>query len=191
MSQATTLDLVRFAWLMLATMMLLSRVIFQLGGAARMRAFLDTWKTSRTKRAWGALSLAGGLTVGLLAVFTFEDPSTGDLVVTVVLVVVLAADGMVNALPAGFETFKDRVQARWAGATGDRGLAADAYLFTVGNALLALAAGGAAAAVALYRPLDGGVLLAAIGVGAILTGVLILAARAEARRAGELSRSAR
>jgi hypothetical protein len=44
--------LLRFGWLTLAGMMGLSRVAFQLAGPIRMRAFLDGWKESRTRRVW-------------------------------------------------------------------------------------------------------------------------------------------
>jgi hypothetical protein len=55
----------RFGWLVLAGMMLASRVAFQLAGPVRMRTFLDAWRVSTTKRVWGAAALAYG--VALLA----------------------------------------------------------------------------------------------------------------------------
>lgn len=181
MSEAATVDVVRFAWLTLVTMMLLSRVLFQLRGAARMRAFLDVWKASRTKRVWGAASLAFAGAVAVSALTTFADPSASDVAVTAALVAVMVADGAVNVLPAGFETFKDRVQRRWVGRTERHGLADDRYLFAVGNALLAAAAAGAGLVVVLYRPLAVELPIGAVAAGAVLTGLLVQAAARERR----------
>jgi hypothetical protein len=181
MSEQAALDFVRFVWLTLATMMLASRVVFQLAGSTWMRAFLDTWQTSRTKRIWGLVSLACAAAVAGLALAEFDDPSAANLVVAAVLVLVLVVDGAVNVLPAGFETFKDRVQQRWVAQTGDGGNAGDATLFAVGNAMLAAASAGAAAAVALYRSIDIALVLGAAATGLALTVLLIAAARAEAQ----------
>ena len=179
MSESTFIDLVRFGWLTLTTMMLLSRVAFQLAGPVRMRAFLDRWQTSATKRVWGVVALAYAGALVALAATALDSPSVMDVALTVALVAVLVADGAVNVLPAGFETFKDRVQQRWVAARGAGERAGDAHLFAVGNLVLALAAGGVAALVVLYRSLDPLVAVAAVGTGTLLTGLLIAGATAE------------
>ncbi len=57
MSSDAVVELMRAAWLTLAFMMLLSRLVFQAAGAVRMRAFLDAWQGGAVKRAWGCAAL--------------------------------------------------------------------------------------------------------------------------------------
>jgi hypothetical protein len=45
--------MVRAVWLVLTGMMLVSRVLFQAAGAARMRSFLDVWKVGRVRQVLG------------------------------------------------------------------------------------------------------------------------------------------
>jgi hypothetical protein len=64
---------VRAVWLVLTGMMLVSRVLFQAAGAARMRSFLDVWKVGRVRQCWGAVSLALAATVVVLLVRDRRD----------------------------------------------------------------------------------------------------------------------
>src|SRR3712207_6653764 len=132
--------------------MLLSRVVFQMAGPVRMRAFLDAWQAGRTKRAWGAVSLAYAVVVAVGAVTVDGRLSTLEWVLLVLLEAVLVADGLVNVLPAGFKTFKDSVQEAWVRRRGPG--AGDARLFTTGNLLLGLAAAAVAGVVIGYAPID-------------------------------------
>lgn len=163
-------ELARGAWLTLALMMLLSRVVFQLRGAAWMRAFLDRWQNGRVKRAWGALSLlyAALLVVG---VATCDGAlSTGDDVVLGSVLLVLVADGAVNVLPSGFATFKDRMQRAW---VRRRGRPDDRGLFGTVNAFLALGSAVVVAVVLAYRPVEWATIVAAAAAAAVLTAALI------------------
>ena len=85
-------DAMRVGWLTLCLMMLLSRVIFQAGGATSMRAFLDDWKQSNTKRVWGAISLTFAAVLMALAVGDLDDLGGMDVVLTVALLAVLIAE---------------------------------------------------------------------------------------------------
>jgi hypothetical protein len=180
MSRTLLLDTTRLGWLTLTTMMLVSRVLFQAAGAVRMRRFLDTWKRSRSKRIWGLVALAYAAFVLAAALANFEELSTLDVVVIVSLLAVLVADGSVNVLPAGFETFKDRMQAAWVRRFGGTERESDASLFGTVNLLLALAAAAAAAFVLAYRPVETWIPITAVALGLVFTGVLVTAAQREA-----------
>lgn len=174
----------RGGWLTLCFMMLASRVLFQAAGPARMRQFLERWASSRVKRAWGAASLAFAALLAAAAAPLADELETLDLVLLAGLVLLLLADGLVNVLPAGFHTFKDSVQKRWVQRHAGTGRAGDRDLFAVGNAVLALLAGGAAALVALYRPLAPGLLVLALALTAVLTPILLGAVLLEPRSRG-------
>jgi hypothetical protein len=169
-------DLIRVGWLTLAFMMLLSRVIFQVHGAEWMRAFLVRWQRGGVKRVWGAIALAYGIFLCVTALPRLGDVRPLDSVLLVALLVVLLADGLVNVLPAGFETFKDRLQQAWVARRRGSGREGDRYLFATVNALLALAAAGAAALVIAYRPIPAAVLVISVLAAVVLTVVLIGAA---------------
>jgi hypothetical protein len=144
----------RGGWIVLACLMLFSRVVFQVVGAERMRAFLNEWQEGRVKRIWGAASLlyAAVLTAG--AVTVDGGLSTADWILLGLLVAVLVADGIVNVLPAGFRTFKDRTQAAWVEQHRGTGREGDRHLFGTVNALLAVASAAALMIVIGYRPID-------------------------------------
>ena len=163
----------RVGWLTLCFLMLISRVLFQAAGAARMRGFLELWAASRVKRAWGVVSLAFAAVLVASSVRVAGELGRFDLLLLGALVLVLVADGLVNVLPAGFHTFKDSVQERWVRRHAGSERAGDRDLFAVGNLILAVLAGAAAAAVALYRPLETGSLLLALGLAAGLTPLLL------------------
>ena len=164
-------ELVRFGWLTLAFMMLLSRLVFQARGPAWMRAFLDGWQVGGVKRLWGVVTLAFALVL-VAGALLYDGLSGLDIVLLVALAVVLVADGSVNVLPAGFETFKDRMQRAWVartGRTGDRGL------FGTVNLLLAAGSVAVVALVLLYRPVEWATVAWAGVAAVVLTAVLITA----------------
>ena len=184
MSADLEIDAMRVGWLTLCGMMLLSRVVFQAAGATRMRTFLDAWQRSSTKRVWGLVALAFAAFLVAGAVDAGGGLGTADWVLLLALLAVLVADGLVNVLPAGFDTFKDRVQKAWVErrpAGGDR----DLFLF--GNLVLAAASLGTAAVVVGYRPIDGSLLALSVALAALLTPALIGALVVESRSAGGLS----
>jgi hypothetical protein len=173
-SSGFVVDAVRTAWLTLALMMLVSRVVFQVAGPRRMRAFLDGWQRGSVKRIWGAAALAFAIFISASAVAAGSGYGAFDLVLIVALVAILLTDGAVNALPSGFETFKDRLQAAWVSrARGAR--QGDAHLFGTVNALLALASAAVAAIVIAYQPIDAVPVLAAVVASLVLTTALIAA----------------
>jgi hypothetical protein len=174
MDAGALVDSTRVGWLTLCFMMLASRVVFQAAGAGWMRSFLDAWQGGGVKRAWGAVCLAFACVLAASAPGELGEMRAFEVVMLVALVAVLAADGLVNVMPAGFTTFKDRVQEAWVARRG--GTADDRGLFAAGNAVLALASGSAAAVVILYRPIDGALVALAAGLALALTAVLILAA---------------
>ena len=106
MNAEFVVDATRTAWLTLALMMLLSRFAFQAAGPARMRAFLDGWKRGPVKRVWGTTGLVFAAFIGIAALRASGSFGAFDLVLVVALVTVLTLDGLVNALPAGFETLR-------------------------------------------------------------------------------------
>jgi hypothetical protein len=169
------IEAVRGGWLTLCFMMLLSRVVFQAQGAERMRAFLTGWQQGGVKRVWGSLTLAYAGVLAIAAASSIGKFGAFDLALLAALWAVLLADGSVNVLPAGFETFKDRMQAAWVRRNPDR--ADDRHLFGTVNALLALASAGAAAVVLAYRPVEWPTVAAAAAVAVTLTGGLIFASQ--------------
>ena len=174
-------DATRAAWLTLALMMLLSRVAFQAAGPSRMRAFLDGWQSGAVKRVWGLAALVFAVFMAVSAATADGSFRIFDIVLLTALVVVLAADGAVNALPSGFETFKDRVQRAWVRrARPDR--EADSHLFATVNAGLAAASLAVAAVVLSYRPIDLAPVVAAIVAAFVLTPALIAASVLTARQ---------
>jgi hypothetical protein len=173
MSPHHVVDAMRVGWLTLAFMMLLSRVIFQAHGAEWMRAFLVRWQRGGVKRVWGGIGLAYGAFLCITGLPKLGSVRAFEVALFVVLLVVLFADGLVNVLPAGFETFKDRMQQAWVSRQRTTGRAGDRYLFATVNALLALAAAGAAAVVIAYRPISAAVIAIAVASAVLLTVVLI------------------
>jgi hypothetical protein len=173
------IELVRGGWLTLAFMMLLSRAIFQVAGPVRMRAFLDGWQSGGVKRVWGVATLvfAAVLVAGTLSRGGLSGLDTALLVV---LLLVLVADGAVNVLPAGFETFKDRMQRAWVRRTGKEG---DRELFGTVNLLLALASGAAVAFVLLYRPVEWATVAgAAVAAAVVMPALMVTSNRRSAAR---------
>jgi hypothetical protein len=183
-SASTTIEIVRGGWLTLAFMMLLSRVIFQAAGPARMRAFLDGWQSGGVKRIWGGLTLCFAVVLVVLGAGSFEQLSLFGAVLLVALLVMLVADGLVNVLPAGFETFKDRLQRAWVARQRGTGREGDRYLFLIVNAVLALASAAVAAAVLAYRAVELATPVIAAAIALVLTPTLIGASEASARRRG-------
>lgn len=172
---------VRTAWLTLCGMMLVSRVVFARRGPAGTRAFLDLWRVSPVRRAWGvtALTLAGGVVVVLLG--DRAGSGRADRLVAWSLVATLVADGALNVTPSGFTTFKDTVQQRWVAAHPD-GAGDDRSLFAFGNAVLGIASVATASGVARYRPLPRWCAALATTAAAIVTPALVrLAERDDAR----------
>ena len=173
MSPELLVDAVRVGWLTLTLMMLLSRVVFQAKGPEWMRSFLDGWQRGAVKRWWGIVSLAfaaflvaGALTVdGALGTF--------DTVLLVALVLVLVADGLVNAVPGGFGEFKDRMQEAWASRRRGTGREDDRHLFGTINALLAAASLAVAAVVIAYEPISAALVALAAALALALTTALI------------------
>ena len=174
MAADTLVTLVRAGWLVLTVAMLVSRVVFQVAGPVRMRAFLDAWQEGTPKRLWGAAALAYAVVIAAGAVTVEGSPSWLEWVLLGLLLAVLAADGLVNVLPAGFRTFKDAAQDAWVRRHGPGSArAGDARLFTVGNALLGLAAGAMTAVVIAYEPIAVSTLVASAAIGAGLVAVLV------------------
>jgi len=189
MTAAFVVEAMRAAWLTLAFMMLLSRVAFQLAGPVRMRSFLVVWQNSSVKRLWGSATIAFAIFLVAAAVFAEDSFRALDVLLLAVLVAVLVGDGLVNALPSGFETFKDRMQTAWVRrSSGAR--AGDRHLFASVNAALAVAAGAVAAVVIAYRSIALGTIVIAAAAAAALTAALIAGALLTARErplAGDVS----
>jgi hypothetical protein len=182
LSSDAVVELVRLGWLILAFMMLLSRVVFQAAGPLRMRAFLDGWQNGAVKRFWGAIGLVYAAVVGVAGALAFGSLSTIDAVLFVGLLLVLAADGLVNVLPAGFETFKTKVQDAWVARHRGTSRESDRSLFGTVNALLALGSVAVAALVIAYRPIELRTLLVAAIVSFVLT-IVLLGVSEQARKA--------
>jgi hypothetical protein len=174
MSRHLVVEAVRAGWLTLSFMMLLSRVVFQVAGPVRMRAFLDGWQSGSVKRLWGVLGLLYALFIVAAGLSVQGGLTTLDIVLLVVLVLVLLADGLVNVMPAGFETFKQRLQRAWVRRQRTTGREGDRYLFGTVNALLALASLGMATLVLLYRPIEAETVTIAAGLAVVLTTALIV-----------------
>ena len=180
MTATFVVEATRAAWLTLAFMMLLSRLAFQLAGPARMRSFLVLWQNGSIKRAWGTATLVFAVFLVAAAVSAAGSFGAFDLLLLAVLVAVLVGDGLVNALPSGFETFKDRMQAAWVDRTGGA-RAGDRHLFATVNAALAVAAVAVALVVIVYRPIAGGTIAVAAAAAVALTTALIGASLLTAR----------
>jgi len=181
MTATLAVDTMRGGWLTLAFMMLLSRIAFQAAGPLRMRSFLDGWQSGGVKRVWGGATLCFAVFLLAAAVSAAGDLSALDLVLLVALLAVLVADGFVNVLPSGFETFKDRLQEAWVARRRGTGREGDRYLFTTVNALLAAAAVAAAGVVIAYRPIDASLVVVAALLAFVLTAVLVGASVATSR----------
>jgi hypothetical protein len=176
MSGDVVAEIVRVGWLTLTFMMLLSRVVFQAKGAVWMRSFLDGWQRGGVKRAWGAAALAFAVFVAAAAATASPGLGVFDAVLTVTLVVVLAADGLVNVTQGGFAAFKDRMQRAWVSRRRGTGREGDRYLFATVNAALAVASAAVAAVVIVYRPISVSSVAIALGVAVALTTILVAAA---------------
>src|SRR5262249_25628447 len=124
--------------------------------------------------------------VALAAVRTPSQLRVSDWLVLVLLVLVLVADGLVNALPSGFHTFKDRVQTSWVRRHEGTDREGDRSLFGVGNLVLAGLAAGWSAVVIAYRPISAATVAWSIAVSVILTPSLILIGKVEANRRQKL-----
>ncbi|QDV89756.1 hypothetical protein RAS2_08300 [Phycisphaerae bacterium RAS2] len=171
-------DCVRVSWLTLVGMMLLSRVVFQRAGPEWMRAFLDTWKNSRTKRIWAALVLA--TFAALVPVLWRDWPALKafERVLAGLLLAVLFADGFLNALPSGFRTFKDRMQEAWVRRHPRVEDQSDRAMFAKVNLLLAALSLAMGLAVVLYRPITTRLVILSVVLALILTfGLLHLTLR--------------
>ncbi len=127
----------------------------------------------------GLAGLGYGAFVLVAALGSLDDLSTLDVMVAAFLVAVLVADGWVNVLPAGFETFKDRMQDAWVRRFGGTARESDASLFGTVNLLLAVAAAATAVFVLAYRSIDAWIPITAVALGLILTAVLVTAAQRE------------
>jgi hypothetical protein len=171
-SDETLIWLMRGGWIVLTCLMLFSRVVFQAVGAERMRAFLNEWQEGAVKRLWGAAGLLFAAVLAAGAVTAGSGLGALDWILLGLLLAILVADGLVNVLPAGFRTFKDRMQAAWVARHRGTGREGDRHLFGTVNALLALAAAAALAVVIGYRPVEPwAVALAAIAL--VLLAVMI------------------
>ena len=179
------IPVIRTAWLGLTGMMLVSRVIFQAAGAARMRSFLDIWKVGRVRQCWGVVALGMAVTVVVLAVRDHARLGARDWTLALLLVAILVADGSVNVLPAGFTTFKDRVQTAWVRRNRGSERADDSHLFGVVNLGLAISAGAMFAIVWAYRPASFQLVGGSLGAAVLLTPALVALALVEHRAAAQ------
>lgn len=173
MSADTLIALVRGGWIALTCLMLFSRLVFTLVGPVRMRAFLTDWQDGGTKRLWGAATLAFAALLGWGALTVEGELRPLDWILLGTLLAVCLADGLVNVLPAGFRTFKDRMQSAWVARTRGSGREGDAHLFGTVNALLAAGALGVLGLVLLYRPIDPGLVSLAVLVAVVLLAILV------------------
>jgi hypothetical protein len=183
MSPELLVTLLRGTWLTLAGMILCSRIAFQAAGPVRMRAFLDTWKASTTKRVWGGAALLWGVVLLVVAVQVAAQLSPIDAALLAPLVVVLVGDGLLNFLPGTFSQFKERMQDAWVRRQRDPRQAGDAALFGTVNLILAAASLVVAAIAVLYQPISLGTILAALVAALLLTAALVAGAVREGRGA--------
>ncbi|MBI3979228.1 MAG: hypothetical protein HY331_13680 [Chloroflexi bacterium] len=179
MTSELVVSLMRMAWLTLAGMMIFSRVVFQLAGPVWMRAFLNRWKESATKRGWGAASLLYGLFMLLAAMRAVSDLGTLDILLVALLVVMLVGDGLLNVVPGGFSTFKEKLQDAWVRRHRGTEQVGDRALFGTVNVLLGLASAGMGAAVIAYRPIDVLTIAGCALLAVLLTAALIAVLRLE------------
>lgn len=173
MSDETLIWLVRGGWIVLACLMLFSRVVFQIVGAVRMRAFLNEWQDGGVKRVWGAVSLLFAAVVAAGALTLDGELRVLEWILLGALLAVLLADGLVNVLPTGFRTFKDRMQAAWVARTRGTGREGDRHLFGIVNALLAAASVAVLAVVLAYRPFEPLAVAGAVALSVVLLTVLV------------------
>jgi hypothetical protein len=170
-------------WLVLCGMMLFSRFVFQATGPRWMRGFLDTWKHSRTHRLWGIVALCYAIGVLIGALIVWRETTWVDLAIILSLVVILAADGLLNQLPSWFGNFKERMQDSWVKRHRGSEKSDDSHLFGRVNFMLGLASAAAGAFIYWYRPLGIFWLGVASVIAIALMGLLIVACRAEAGHA--------
>src|SRR6187549_2711547 len=137
MQAETVVTTVRIIWLTLCGMMLFSRFAFQYAGAEKMRAFLNHWVVSKTKQYWGIGALLVGGVMFISMLMQFSELSWLDRLFTLMLVGVLAGDGLLNFVPAYFGHFKENMQKAWVKQRGEK--STDRDLFGVVNFLLGLA----------------------------------------------------
>jgi hypothetical protein len=180
-SSEAVVDLLRFGWLVLAGMMGASRVAFQLAGPVRMRAFLDGWKESRTRRLWGAVLASYALVVLRSAATSMRRLTGADRLLLALFLIVALGDSLLNLLPGSFSRFKEELQNQWVRRQPDPGRHTDRALFGTVNLLLGLASAAMAGLVACYRPQATRLLVPASATACLLTAALIAGARLEAR----------
>ena len=174
MSGDTLVELMRGGWIVLACLMLFSRVIFQAVGAVRMRAFLNEWQDGTAKRLWGAASLIFAAVLAAGALSAGDGPEASDWILLGLLLAVLLADGLVNVLPAGFRTFKDRMQEAWVARHRGTGRERDRHLFGTINALLAAGSVAVLAVVLSYRPVEPWTIGLAVAISIAVLAVLLV-----------------
>ena len=154
MSDETLIWAMRGGWIVLACLMLFSRLVFQAVGPERMRAFMNDWQEGRVKRLWGGAGLLFAALLAGGALTASGGLHVLDWILLGVLLAILVADGLVNIVPAGFRTFKDGMQAAWVARHEGTGREGDRHLFGTVNALLALGSLVALALVIGYRPVE-------------------------------------
>jgi hypothetical protein len=174
---------VRVAWLVLCGMMLFSRFVFQAAGPVWMRGFLDRWKVSRTHRLWGIAACLFGLTVLVGVIGLWSELAWIDRSLTILLILILGADGLLNVMPAWFGHFKERMQEAWVQKHGRSEKASDKHLFGVVNCLLGLASLAMAIFVYWYQPLEWIWVGVAAALAMTLMSVLLIACKVEKPRA--------
>ena len=91
----------------------LSRVLFQVAGPVRMRAFLDGWKESRTRRVWGGVLATFALLVLRSCALHLRELTRTDRAMGALFVVVALGDSLLNLLPGSFSRFKEELQNQW------------------------------------------------------------------------------
>jgi hypothetical protein len=174
MNSDTLIETTRAGWIVLSCLMLFSRAVFQVVGAVRMRAFLDEWQDGRARRLWGAASLLFAAVLAAAALSGGDGLGGADWTLLALLVAVLVADGLVNVLPAGFRTFKHRLQAAWVARHLGTGREGDTHLFATVNALLAAGSVAALAIVIGYRPIEPSTLVLAVAVALVVLAALVV-----------------
>jgi hypothetical protein len=181
MTATLFVTLIRSTWLILCGMMLFSRFAFQWAGPIRMRAFLEGWKVSTTHRVWGLVALCWGICLLLMGLWVFPALAAWDRLLSVLLIGVLLADGLLNVLPSSFSQFKEQMQQAWVRHHPQPDRRDDRALFGTVNAALGVASVSVAAIVLVYRPIQAHVVVISLGVAVLLTAGLIGASLWEAR----------
>lgn len=174
--------IMRSLWLILCSMMILSRFAFQYAGPSQMRTFLDRWKVSTTHRIWGYCAFGIGVVMLLWGITHLGHFTWQDIVLGAGLVGVLVGDGFLNFAPSAFSQFKDKMQDAWVKHSREPAGANDAALFGTLNLLLGLASTVVAGVVILYRPISAYTIGASMMIAAVVTGLLIVACNREATR---------